>query len=38
VVYRSTPRFQVQVRELAALPYWGELVVTMDRLTGEDAA
>lgn len=32
-VYRTTPRLQLHVREMAALPYWGELAVAAARLT-----
>lgn len=35
-VYVSTPKFQVQVRELAALPYWAELAVAAERLATVD--
>jgi hypothetical protein len=33
--YRTTPRFQLHVREMAALPYWAELAVAAQRLTEE---
>jgi hypothetical protein len=36
VTFQTTPRFQLQVRELAASPIWGELAVAYGRLT-EDA-
>jgi hypothetical protein len=35
-VYASTPKFQVQVRELAALPYWAELSVAAERLAADN--
>jgi hypothetical protein len=35
VVYRTTARLQLQVREMAALPYWAELAVAAERLTEE---
>lgn len=35
-VYRTTPRLQLHVREMAALPYWAELAVAAQRFT-EDA-
>jgi hypothetical protein len=37
VAYRTTPRLQVHVRELAALPYWAELAVAAGRLQEEPA-
>lgn len=35
VAYRTTPRLQLHVREMAALPYWAELAVAAGRLTEE---
>lgn len=35
--YRTTPRLQVQVRELAELPYWAELALAAQRLAEEPA-
>jgi hypothetical protein len=33
LVYQTTPKFQVQVREMASASYWGELSVACERLT-----
>jgi hypothetical protein len=35
--YRTTPRLQLHVREMAALPYWAELALAARRLTEEPA-